>query len=750
MYSLQLIGTPHPITFSRNPIVFRFRVSPFSVNELNSRLRVVVAVYVETSSHSNVFQLQWNGAEYPNNKGYASIDIQTIIDANLEFYVPDLSNPFFQKCKHQSKRFYITYQLQDNDGLIGTFDTSINFTGVKGGLSKEENNQPYFFDTIVFLQKKPLHFYVSSQKIRSSEYRFFYFMLNGPNDSLMRLYFSSVYDATLGPAYYLGQQYIVGVRGEIFCVPINLFSLLIGTFTQDVKSFALRVDSATASLTSFVSWDIDYRPFYEETQLLFRNSLGALETQTFVGEKEMSMDIAKTKAELVSRNEMNGLFLLQNEKPTVYSSQRPRYKVNTGWISKEKLDDLRDLMLRKEVFTIYGIRILPVDIMTDSFRMWKTSDKLYALELEYSPAHDDVNYTRELTIPVMGTCPALLFFAASQEKARFVHIVWSLPPGYDTVRVRIYISLVLFTEVFLTGTDGEADIQIQATAVPLNVTNITLEANVQCNPSSFGPTSHAIASIASIMAPVAIDDLADISGRNLGIRTLQLNNSDLKLLANDFAKNGLALSFFGFYNAGGTLVTTSANGANLALVLPDKVSYTPTLTSVAITTEDYFFYKCAENVPGFGWISSNLAKVRVPLTEGRPRIYVKGIVQNLVTNTVSYGILNSQSVFVTTGDFLIQFFLDPACTIPVDVTNFGYTIGYYVKSHWATYNNFGGTTGSGNNPNAYFTQAITGASMLLKINYGFTEWDAGLKKLTINEIWAWPGGSIGDIGYVLW
>jgi hypothetical protein len=40
--------------------------------------------------------------------------------------------------------------------------------------------------------------------------------------------------------------------------------------------------------------------------------------------------------------------------------------------------------------------------------------------------------------------------------------------------------------------------------------------------------------------------------------------------------------------------------------------------------------------------------------------------------------------------------------------------------------------------------------MLLKINYGFTEWDAGLKKLTINEIWAWPGGSIGDIGYVLW
>jgi hypothetical protein len=310
--------------------------------------------------------------------------------------------------------------------------------------------------------------------------------------------------------------------------------------------------------------------------------------------------------------------------------------------------------------------------------------------------------------------------------------------------------LVLFTEVFLTGTDGEADIQIQATAVPLNVTNITLEANVQCNPSSFGPTSHAIASIASIMAPVAIDDLADISGRNLGIRTLQLNNSDLKLLANDFAKNGLALSFFGFYNAGGTLVTTSANGANLALVLPDKVSYTPTLTSVAITTEDYFFYKCAENVPGFGWISSNLAKVRVPLTEGRPRIYVKGIVQNLVTNTVSYGILNSQSVFVTTGDFLIQFFLDPACTIPVDVTNFGYTIGYYVKSHWATYNNFGGTTGSGNNPNAYFTQAITGASMLLKINYGFTEWDAGLKKLTINEIWAWPGGSIGDIGYVLW
>lgn len=754
MYNLQLIGEPNGVAFSRNPIVFRFRVSPFTANELNNRLRVVVNVYMESNCYSNVYTLLWSGAEYPDGKGYAKIDLQTILDANLEFHIPDLTNPSFQRCKNQSKRYYISYQLQNNDGFIGTPVSTITYIAAKGGLSREENNQSVWWNTIVFAGKTPLHFYSDNQLIRTSEYRWMYFMLAAPNDSLMRFYVSTVYDNTLGPAYYLGQQYIAGQRGEIFCVAFNLTYILQGSFTQAVRAFTMRIHDATTNITRFVGWNLDYRNIYEETQLFFRNSAGGLDTQSFVGEKEMGLEIAKSNAELVTRSELIGLFRLQDEKPMIYSSQRPRYKLNTGWISRKQLDTLRDLMLRKEVFTPYGIRIVPVEIMTDSFRLWKTSDKLYALELEYSPAFDDVNYTPEQTIPLLPTCPALLYFGATQEKARFVHIVWSLPPGYDTVRVRVYIGASLFVELFFQGTDGEADIQIQATAVPLTITPITLQANVQCSPTSFGPTSNASASISSILAPIAIDDVADISTRNTAARILQRNATPLYVIANDIAKNGQALSFFGFFTAGGAATTTSQNGANLAISpIPGGglgVSYTPTGGSIGNTLEDAFYYKCAENVPGFGWISSNLAKVRVPLTDGRPRVYVKAEVRVVEETSETYGFLGLYKEYDTLCDVYIAFFLDAACTVPVDVTNFGYTIGYKKVNTYIVFNNFGGVASSGSNPDTTHTQAITGTSMIMLFSEPYSDFNSGTNTKNSRSIVSNPAGNIGDIVFVGW
>lgn len=754
MYNLQLIGEPTNVSFTRNPVVFRFRVNPFTVNELNNRLRVIVNVYMESSAYSNVFSLLWSGAEYPDAKGYAKIDLQTILDANLEFYIPDLTNPFFQRCKGQSKRFYITYQLQDNDGFIGTPTNSNYVIAAKGGLSREENNQTYFWTTRTFANKNPLHFHSYNEKIRGAEYRWLFFMLSTANDSLMRIFVATSYDSATGPFYYLASQYIVGQRGEIFCVPFNLTSILTGAFTQDVRNFTMRIHDASTNLTPLIPWNLDYRPYYEETQLLFRNSLGAMETQSFVGEKEMSLEIARSNAQLVTRSELIGLFHLQDENPLIYSAQRPRYKVNTGWITQNQLDTLRDLMLHKEVYIVYGIRLVPVDVLTDNFKMWKTSDNLYALELEYSPAYEDVNYTKEQTIPIMATCPALLYFGATQEKARFVHIVWSLPPGYDTVRVRVYIGASLFTELFFNGTDGEADIQIQSTATPLTITPINLEANVQCSPASFGPTSLASASIASIMAPIAIDDVADISARNAAGRILQRNATPLYVISNDIAKNGQALSFFGFFTAGGVSTVTSQNGANLAISpIPGGglgVSYTPTGGSIANTLEDVFYYKCAENVPGFGWISSNLGKVRVPLTNGRPRIYVKLEIRVVSETSESYGFLGLYKEYDTLCDVYISFFLDSACTIPVDVTNFGYTIGYKKINTYIVFNNFGGVASSGSNPDTIHTQAITGTSMIMLYSEPYSDFNSATNTKNSRSIVSNPAGSVGDIVYVGW
>ncbi|MBK7691533.1 MAG: hypothetical protein IPJ31_10570 [Bacteroidetes bacterium] len=118
MATITIIKTPYEMSWSRNPLLWSFKINPFTANNITNRTRVQFALMVETEFHSNSFVSVWNASEYPDAQGFVTIDLSAVLDTQLEFYVPNKQYVKFHKCKKQAKRYYLSYALHDNDGQI--------------------------------------------------------------------------------------------------------------------------------------------------------------------------------------------------------------------------------------------------------------------------------------------------------------------------------------------------------------------------------------------------------------------------------------------------------------------------------------------------------------------------------------------------------------------------------------------------------------------------------------------------------
>ncbi len=759
MYSLQLLKWPHTIVFSRNPILYQFRVAPFSISEVNARLRVVFTVMVETYFNSNIFEPLYTGSEYPNNRGIATLDLQSTLNASLDFYTPDLNLKKFHRCKKQSKHAYIRYQMQDNNGNFTAEVNTDPFVVIKGGLANEEWHPSEFFNTNVAGNRQTLHFWHDQEQLRADETKFLFFTLLDPTEEKLIVNCNLRGDNTdIMATYEAWEQPINTSYGEVLCIPFNLTTLDVDAnlpVGELLRSVDLWITDATAAeFTQVVSLKIDHRPFYEVKYLYFRNSLGGLDTQSILGEKEFGVRIDARKAEVVKRSELLGLFNIQNELPVSYSHQNPSTLGHTGWIPKTQLDKLRDLLLQKQVFELYGRRYRPLHILTDKVQLWKNTDKLYNLAIEYAHAYDDPNYSREFTLLQGDTCPAVAVFVLTQEQGRYVHFHWELPEGYDKVHIVYNIAGGANIDVYYLGNIGDAEVEIFGPLVlPAPAAKVVIaRARVVCNdeiaPFAYGPyTTSQSLSIEPMLLPLAISDTVDEEPRTNGARTLKQGGVELNFLLNDLARNGGVLtSVYSICDSVGTPTGLSLNGANMASLAGGKIQYFPTPASLLITTEESFYYTCLETLPGPITIESAPVQIKVPMKGQVPKVWVKYSPLNEVTTSNSYGLFN-YSLHSWVADELIQFFADAACTIPIDVTGLGLTFAYYIRNVEKSYSYTGNYTGTVVTTDPVVTLLLSGSSMLLIPQHDRWEFqDLGLfgATLTGHEIKPDITSGIGD------
>lgn len=82
MPQLSLINSPYEVCFSRNPVVYRFKVTPYGSEEIALNTQVAVSLYIESLHYSNLFTEVKRVALVPDAQGFCSIDWSNLIDAN--------------------------------------------------------------------------------------------------------------------------------------------------------------------------------------------------------------------------------------------------------------------------------------------------------------------------------------------------------------------------------------------------------------------------------------------------------------------------------------------------------------------------------------------------------------------------------------------------------------------------------------------------------------------------------------------
>lgn len=724
MFNIQLLQAPYLISFSKNPVLWKFRIAPFTTAQVASRLRLVLSVHVEDYFDSGLFREVWRGEEYPNERGLAYINIQTILDASLEYYVPDNNVVKIHRCKRQSKRYFIRYWYQDENGSLSTETQSDTLTVIKGGLSREEAHRSQFFETNVVSQRHTLHYWHAQERIRQNEVKWLYFCMGANNQANLKVV-CSIYDASNAPlaSYDAITQPMAALYGEVLCLPISWASLQIDaniTPGDVVRRIEVNVvDDLGAEFTTLLKFDIDYRPMYDVQYIYYRNSLGGLDTQPLLGQKEHSIATQIQSSERIQRAELMALFHIQYELPVHHSTHQPGTTAHTGFIPLPQLQKLRDLLLQKQVYEPYGKRLRPLRLNSEKTSLYKSKDKLYNLAIDLSPAYKDENYSREFTVAQGSTCPAVEVLSLSQERGRYLHIHWELPPGYDKIEIEYEIAGSASVIVTYLGQIGDADIQVFNSIFPPTANKIvSVKARVVCNdeiaPFSYGPHSADSLSVAQKLAPIAIPDVVDELPRLPGTYILQQGGVDLDFTANDLPMNGGIIDAIqGLYDALGAAATTSANGASIGINGLTGVKYTPNPASLAITTEDYFYYRANEAVPPSFTMFSNLAKIVVPIKAQQAKIWVKWVYLNSQAGLVFFGLFNNYSTGESSSTVAIQFYADAACTTPIDVTGLGYTIAWVKSVITKNYNAIGNVSSVSGPVDANHTQLLTGSSMIL-------------------------------------
>ncbi|MBK8146290.1 MAG: hypothetical protein IPK62_15545 [Bacteroidetes bacterium] len=498
--------------------------------------------------------------------------------------------------------------------------------------------------------------------------------------------------------YDMLEQNLSGSKWEIFCVPVDYDTLdLVSNIAPGsiCTFFTIAVRDDTNQLVRTVSFRLDHRPMYEAQYLLYRNSLGGLDTQSFLGEKDFDIEVQKSRAEIVQLSDYLNAFNMQYEAFTAKSFRSQKTKANTGWINKNTTDRLIDMFLDKQVYSPLGNKLIPVQIDTKTATLYKDITKLYNLTLEWALAWMDENFTLQNTVAQGSTCPAVFYFLATQIYGGKLHLVWKLEADWDKIEI-LYIVDGVTNTITLAGNSGETDIIIDNPATGTNHA-LKVKARTVCNdetaPFSYGPyTTLTMFTLLIRMTPVAIDDVSDETYRGTGVRKLQRLGANMEVLLNDLALNGGWGTFENFYDNLFAITAVSNNGATVVYNVDDTIDYTPSGASLAIVDEDFVLYRFNENIPAFGPLISNYARIKIPMKGQIPKVYVHIAYLNMQKTLKKYGFLNQyeqQDVYI---DLYLQFFKDAAMTIPIDVTTFGLIIAYETWQDTTPWDYTGGPT----------------------------------------------------------
>lgn len=663
-----VLKQPPEISLTGNPMAYTLAVSPYGQQQRSEDIRVSVSVHIENNIESGSFTEVKTQTFYPDNDGMINFDVRTIIDAYLEYYTPppNLDKPV--QCIHHRKRYRISWVLLKDAQPASVSRTSDILYALKGGMAYAEWHPYDFFSQVIGVEKKPLNFFAAGEKVRLDDKRFLFWTYPfNDNDNqifivVIRLDNGDDIPITLPTTVFCN-------KWGVCCMPVGFNALGLMASVPPGNwpvSYSVTISSNLGVVVAPVTYTIDHRNFYEPTQLLYRNSLGAIETITVTGQKDFEAEYTRQNAQRVVPPSYYDRGLIVYPKAIQADiEEQPRIKGNTGFMKKAEAKKQRDLLLSQQVFELYNGKLLPVTLNNKNTKFFASNENaLISLELEWvRPANSF--FTPDNMMPPFGSiavCPSVESIRVMKIAKRTVQVWWNLKVPYDRVEMLIVMPMNFsppkeFSYSF-DGNTGSKVLTWSFTQLKDGAVydpnkdipdNLTVQARTVCDENAIPPSVGAWTTVSlsneNELLPVAVNDVYQI---NSGFNTPQTLSPSV--LANDYDPSSNALEVVA---ASGT----TAQGGTFTIDTNGIITYQPIHSSFA--GPDSFTYQL--HAVGDPRMVTGNVTINVGVAPNLNFYYVKQVVRNRYD-------FNLGTSSYSEGEIWLDFFKDAAGTIPFDIT----------------------------------------------------------------------------------
>ena len=660
-----LLKAPYEISFTGNIMPFIFGISPYGSNERAMNIKLNLRVMVESSLNSGIFTEVNSNSFLPNNSGIIQLDVSTVIHPYLSYLMPKFDTQTTYKSPDQSRRYKLSYYLTIDDSiLIASTDTSV-YTAVKGGIAMEHWHPSEFFTVNVVTNKMPLHIIAAGELFTQQLPRWLYWIYPSDDAAIQTIKIKAYYDDGSNASYTLPTT-ITSVKWQVCCAPMGADFVLanLSSVGKIIVKYDVTVTvPANIVIAQILNQNIDYRMFYDTNIILYRNSLGGLETIELKGEQDFEVDNTITQAirvlppNIYANNALMGQSMQQSGFDTA------KFIGYTGLVNKAVANKMRDFFIAPEKFQMNETgKLIPIVIVGSNVKYYTNRDSVYGIMVTWNQAYQNQYYTPAVLMPITRACPGLEKMVVKQLSFNLLQISYSAPIPYNIVEFEITIGSVVNTYRF-TGNTQTVTQTFPNTAVGSGTVNVQIKGRVICNP--YAAVVDAGAYITIIIYAVAKTALI----ANNDFVTLDSGYNDYvpistNPLTNDYDPEGLAISCIA---AGGA---THAGG-NFTLSSGGAVTYKP--PSIYYVGRDYFSYTITD-----GGTRTATAVYFINVGSYFAGVFAKVTFESIVTDSSGY----------TTGQIWVSFFSDSGCTTALDVTSLGFNVNYQQQlSTWTSHSN---------------------------------------------------------------
>lgn len=393
--AITLAGGPSPVLWTKNPATFTFIYTGMNT-DWKLQLQII------DPSTADVFATVEYG--FAGSAGAMQIDIKDLIDPLVSFTYPTYNTSGIQASTANLRDIKLRWRPV-NTGSTHPYTTDTQtYRVIKGGIGDlsfgewaKVNDFSSSFTAAYFYpaSHKYLTHVPSGRLMSPDEYGWLLYFSESASvqqKARYKVFYRDNSNATIDvslPGYGTGP-----LQYKCYYVPVGITQANLDPTSKGVAYYEVSIiadDTIPATVLTTYKIVADYRPYYDNMVLWYRNSVGGWDQLNCRGANELGWEGDKLDYEQkVIGTTLNGSI------PVYDNKMRLVWKVNSGYLGRAHAIALADMCHARELALVYNNKWLPVKIRNKDAVLLQSVSKLENISIEIETSGSFSSMPRQL------------------------------------------------------------------------------------------------------------------------------------------------------------------------------------------------------------------------------------------------------------------------------------------------------------------------------------------------------------------